>query len=75
MTVDYEKFSNEVEKKKKERKKPLSNEVEITGWTNVSRALKRVIRMAKKEGTPWKRCLLVFHMWKFIPEVMFLGQV
>ena len=39
-------------KKKKEGKKKLSNEVEITGWTNVFRALKRVIRMAKKEGTP-----------------------
>ena len=74
MNVEYEKFSNEFEKKK-ERKKKLNNEVEITGWTNVSRALKRVIRMAKKEGSPWKRCLLVFHMWKFSPEVMFLGQV
>lgn len=49
MNVDYEKFSNEVEKKKE--KKKLSNEVEITGWTNVSRALKRVFRIAKKEGT------------------------
>ena len=74
MNVDYEKFSNEVEKKM-ERKKKLNNEVEITGWTNVSRALKRVIRMAKEEGSPWKWCLLVFHMWKFSPEVMFLGQV
>ena len=73
MDADYEKFSNEAEKKKRKEKKKLSNE--ITGWTNVSRALKRVIRIAKKEPTPWKRCLLVFHMWKLIPKVMFLGQV
>lgn len=38
-------------------------------------SLKRVIRIAKKEGTPWKQCHLVFHMWKLIPKVMFLGQV
>lgn len=37
MDADYEKFSNEVEKKKGKEKKKLSNEVEITGWTNVSK--------------------------------------